>query len=123
VLLGDQEKFNDIVDVIPLDYTAEIQDAWVKQKRKGSVYATKNENNELMIISPVCTHLGCNVAFRPPGENSETDLRFKCPCHGGEFDRMGKNIGGPPPRPLDIFQPVVREGKVYINLLAPITRR
>ena len=41
-----------------------------------------------------CTHLGC-----PVGYDAQTD-GFACPCHGGRFDRDGKVLAGPPPRPL-----------------------
>jgi cytochrome b6-f complex iron-sulfur subunit len=43
-------------------------------------------------ISATCTHLGCTVAQSKGG--------FACPCHGSRFDRNGKVIGGPAPRPL-----------------------
>ncbi len=44
----------------------------------------------------LCTHLGCIPAW-------EADKKkFKCACHGGEFDACGTNIFGPPPRPFDI---------------------
>ena len=44
----------------------------------------------------LCTHLGCIPAWQPANK------KFKCACHGGEFDPCGTNIFGPPPRPLDI---------------------
>lgn len=28
--------------------------------------------------------------------------KWKCPCHGGEFNASGEEIFGPPPRPLDL---------------------
>lgn len=39
-------------------------------------------------ISSVCTHLGC-VAER------DDDGKFVCPCHGSEFDEVGKATAGP----------------------------
>ncbi|ABZ83853.1 rieske iron sulfur protein subunit of cytochrome bc complex petc [Heliomicrobium modesticaldum Ice1] len=44
-----------------------------------------------------CTHLGCTVDV-PKG--SLEGKKLICPCHGGEFDPEGTNIGGPPPKPL-----------------------
>lgn len=44
----------------------------------------------------LCTHLGCIPAYYPAEE------KFKCACHGGQYDVNAKNIFGPPPRPLDI---------------------
>lgn len=43
-------------------------------------------------ISLVCTHLGCIV--------KETQHGFDCPCHGSRYDREGKVLAGPAPRPL-----------------------
>ena len=48
------------------------------------------------LVIGLCTHLGCIPAFAP------SEGLFKCACHGGEFDTSGKNVFGPPPRPLDI---------------------
>lgn len=44
----------------------------------------------------LCTHLGCIPAYA--GE----EKKFKCACHGGEFDASGREIFGPPPSPLEI---------------------
>jgi len=46
-------------------------------------------------LSARCTHLGCNVVW-----NKDHNI-FLCPCHGGKYDRQGRNLEGPPPRPLD----------------------
>lgn len=48
-------------------------------------------------LSARCTHLGCMVVW-----NRDHRL-FLCPCHGGKFDAEGRNIEGPPPRPLDLL--------------------
>ena len=39
-----------------------------------------------------CTHMGCPVQLAQGG--------FACPCHNGRYDEQGKNISGPPPKPL-----------------------
>jgi ubiquinol-cytochrome c reductase iron-sulfur subunit len=44
----------------------------------------------------LCTHLGCIPAY------VADDKKFKCACHGGEFDASGHQIFGPPPSPLEI---------------------
>jgi cytochrome b6-f complex iron-sulfur subunit len=47
----------------------------------------------------VCTHLGCTVQYQPDKE------RIHCACHGGVYDpRTGKNVSGPPPRPLKRYE-------------------
>lgn len=48
----------------------------------------------LFAISAICTHLGCNVRWEEQSDG------FECPCHGSSFDKNGKNISGPAPKPL-----------------------
>jgi len=38
-----------------------------------------------------------------------------CPCHGGVYDFRGIRTGGPPPRPLDRFYTLIREGQVLVG--------
>ncbi|MBL7187842.1 MAG: ubiquinol-cytochrome c reductase iron-sulfur subunit [Phycisphaerae bacterium] len=56
--------------------------------------ALRARDGELRVFKGVCTHADCNVAWR-----SETN-DFFCACHEGRYDEFGKNIEGPPPRPL-----------------------
>jgi ubiquinol-cytochrome c reductase iron-sulfur subunit len=51
----------------------------------------------------LCTHLGCIPAYKP-GQH-----KFKCACHGGEFNSSGEEIFGPPPSPL-VIPPFKIEG-------------
>lgn len=45
----------------------------------------------------LCTHLGCIPAY------VGAEHKFKCACHGGEFDTAGINLPNlPPPSPLEI---------------------
>ena len=41
-----------------------------------------------------CTHLGCTPNW------FEAEGRFKCPCHGSNFNKEGDVIAGPAPKPL-----------------------
>lgn len=69
-----------------------------------------NTDKGLVAFSRRCTDLGCLVNWDQSRE------QFICPCHQGVYDRNGKNISGPPPRPLDRFQ-VVRKGEnIYIKV-------
>jgi len=52
---------------------------------------------KFVALSAVCTHLGCIVVW------NEQVAEFQCPCHGGRFSVDGKVLGGPPPKPLEIF--------------------
>ena len=65
---------------------------------------------ELKAFSAVCTHLGCTVQYR------EDLQHIWCACHNGHFDPLtGRNIGGPPPRPLDAYTANARGDKVVVS--------
>lgn len=66
------------------------------------------DGDELVALSPVCTHMGCNVGF-----NEAANL-FECPCHGGKYDASGGVVDGPPPQPLRRFKTRVRDGNLEI---------
>jgi Rieske Fe-S protein len=57
----------------------------------------RTPSGEVRAFSARCTHLSCIVQYAP--EQS----RVTCACHGGSFDLTGRNVGGPPPRPLPAF--------------------
>lgn len=54
-------------------------------------------DGKLHALSAACTHLDCTVQYRP-----DMGLLW-CACHNGKYDLRGKNISGPPPRPLENF--------------------
>lgn len=56
-----------------------------------------NTEKGVMGIYKVCTHLGCLYNW----DNQE--IRFRCPCHGSQFQADGTYIQGPAPRNLDRF--------------------
>ena len=71
-----------------------------------------NQNGKIKAFSKICTHLGCEVEWKP-----EENIFF-CPCHLGKFNANGKNIAGPPPRPLDQFKVEVKDNFIYVTLIA-----
>ncbi len=52
------------------------------------------DDGTYLALVGVCSHLDCNVAWQPDTK------KFYCACHGGWYDENGKNIAGPPPKPL-----------------------
>jgi cytochrome b6-f complex iron-sulfur subunit len=64
---------------------------------------------EYRALSAVCTHLSCTVQYR-------NDLhQVWCACHNGQYDLNGRNISGPPPRPLEAYQVHVRGDEIVIS--------
>jgi len=64
---------------------------------------------EYRALSAVCTHLSCTVQYR-------SDLReIWCACHNGLYDLNGRNVSGPPPRPLEVFHVHVRGDEIVVS--------
>ncbi len=64
---------------------------------------------EYRALSATCTHLNCTVQYRG-------DLRqVWCACHNGFYDLSGRNIAGPPPRPLEAYDVHVRGDEVVVT--------
>lgn len=88
--------------------TFDAKDAWLDAKCKQLVYV-KMTGEDILVLSATCSHLGCNVNY------DEQTGGFKCPCHSGAYDATGKNISGPPPRPLAKLDAKIEDGKLKIN--------
>jgi cytochrome b6-f complex iron-sulfur subunit len=67
----------------------------------------RTQEGQLRAFDAKCTHAGCNVAF----EGS----RIACPCHGGIYDLAGKNVSGPPPKPLTELRVFEENGELYVG--------
>lgn len=78
----------------------ELLEKGYKIIRFGSdpVILVRVSNTDLRAFSATCTHLDCIVEYQKDRE------RIWCNCHNGEYDLSGRNVGGPPPRPLQVFQ-------------------
>lgn len=69
----------------------------------------KTSSGELKAFSAVCTHLDCTVQYRG-------DLGvIWCACHNGKYDLNGRNIAGPPPRPLQVYKVIVKDEDVIVS--------
>ena len=69
----------------------------------------RTEAGELKAFSAVCTHLECIVQYRPDTK------QIWCACHNGQYNLSGKNIGGPPPRPLEEYKVNTRGEEIVIT--------
>jgi len=64
---------------------------------------------EVRAFSAVCSHLQCVVAYSPERKQIE------CPCHGGVYSIDGRNLAGPPPRPLEELAVTIDEGVLLVS--------
>jgi Rieske Fe-S protein len=54
--------------------------------------------SDFRAFAATCTHLDCIVEFH------KDERRIWCNCHNGEYDLQGRQVAGPPPKPLSPFQ-------------------
>ena len=59
-------------------------------------------------INAVCTHLGCVVPW------NKAENKFKCPCHGSQYNNEGKVIRGPAPLSLALAHADINDSDVII---------
>ncbi len=74
----------------------ELLDRGFKILRFGAepVILIRASETDFYAYAATCTHLDCIVEYRP-GEK-----KIWCNCHDGVYDLGGRNVSGPPPRPL-----------------------
>ncbi len=60
-------------------------------------------------LNAVCTHLGCVVPW------NAAENKFKCPCHGSQYDETGKVVRGPAPLSLALVHVSTEDDKISIT--------
>jgi len=95
----------------------EFEPGSVNYIMRGRVYISRLEDGGFLALWQRCTHLGCTVPWR------EDEGLFHCPCHSSLFNRNGEVIGGPAPRPLDLFPLRVEEDELVVETGRPIVRQ
>ena len=69
----------------------------------------RTPNGDIKAFSARCTHLDCTVQYR-------SDLQgIWCACHDGHYDLNGRNVAGPPPRPLEEFKVHLRGDEIVVS--------
>jgi len=88
------------IDSIPVDTPTPLyafvpsEQGWPTPSQPRVVYIVKQADGQTLALSNICTHMQCDVHW------DQALTQFLCPCHGGLYDILGNNIGGPPPQPL-----------------------
>lgn len=62
------------------------------------VIVVRVSDTEIYANSATCTHLDCVVEFR------KDKSQIWCNCHNGAYDLTGRNVAGPPPKPLTPYK-------------------
>lgn len=77
----------------------ELLDQGFKIVRFGAepVILIRAGEGDFRAFSATCTHLDCIVEYQ------QDRRRIWCNCHSGQYDLNGRNVAGPPPRPLQPY--------------------
>lgn len=108
VPIGPCERYRG-PDPVPATYTFRQRQGWLERDVTRGVYVITTSAGVPVVLSAKCTHLGCQVQWEASVQ------QFRCPCHGGCFDREGQRVAGPPPRPLARLASAVRDGILYVE--------
>jgi Rieske Fe-S protein len=73
------------------------------------VILIKTEENQYKALSASCTHLDCIVQYK------NDTKQIWCACHNGIYDLSGRNVSGPPPRPLEEYEVKVIKDEIVIT--------
>jgi Rieske Fe-S protein len=83
----------------------------VKFGRKP-VILIRTDGGDFRAFEATCTHLDCIVQYR-------TDFKqIWCACHNGLYDTYGRNVSGPPPRPLEEFAVNIVNDEILVSRIA-----
>lgn len=93
-------------------FTRTKVNGWERTGMSYGVFVVRPDEKTVRVFSNICTHLGCHVNWHPNLQH------YVSPCHDGHFDILGKNVSGPPPRPLDEFTTKIEAGNLFIQLPA-----
>jgi ubiquinol-cytochrome c reductase iron-sulfur subunit len=77
----------------------DAQDTPLSELKDPQTDAERVQKPEWLIISGVCTHLGCV----PLGHEGQYE-GWKCPCHGSVYDTSGRIRQGPAPLNLAVVE-------------------
>lgn len=90
--------------------TIKRQTGWITNEEELSVYVVTDNGRDYIALSNICTHLGCRVRWITDRDE------FFCPCHNGVFDKVGKVVSGPPPRPLNQYETKIVDDQILIKV-------
>jgi menaquinol-cytochrome c reductase iron-sulfur subunit len=107
--VGDVSEFAGADAPVSRTVTFAQRDGWREVVSTQSVYVNRMAGGQLQVLSAICPHLGCSVAWKA------SEGKFVCPCHGGQFKADGLHISGPPPRSLDNLKAQVKNGKLQVQ--------
>ncbi len=90
----------------PDEYSLGVSEKW---KDKFRVWIVRIDKG-FYAFEARCTHLGCTPNW------FGVENRFKCPCHGSNYNPQGDVVAGPAPEPLRRVEiTLAADGQILIN--------
>ena len=94
---------------VRLSFSDVHEDAYLRQVQVHNVWVLRRSAEDVVVFSPICTHLGCDYTWHPESQ------KFVCPCHGSVFSITGEVLAGPAPRPLDRLPFKIDGGELLVE--------
>jgi menaquinol-cytochrome c reductase iron-sulfur subunit len=107
--VGSLSEFNSLTEPTMRTIQIEQIDGWRKTVSEKAVYITKDQRDQLCVLSSICPHLGCTVPW------NKEKKQFICPCHGGTFSADGSRVSGPSQRGMDTLDTSVQGGQLLVR--------
>ena len=107
--VGSLSEFTSITEPAMRTIQIEQIDGWRKTVSEKIVYITKDQRNQLSVLTSICPHLGCTVPW------NKEKKQFICPCHGGTFSPDGSRVSGPSQRGMDTLDTSVQDGQLLVR--------
>ncbi|MDI3328573.1 MAG: ubiquinol-cytochrome c reductase iron-sulfur subunit [Alicyclobacillaceae bacterium] len=108
------DEFNDQEPKL-ISFKVHVNDGWNSKDVDRQAYVIR-QGDKLLVMSPLCTHLGCLVSKADAQVSQNGQWYFHCPCHNSKFDKFGvQSPDSPATRPLDVYPYEVRDGKLFVS--------
>jgi len=107
--VGSLSEFTSLTEPAMRTIQIEQIDGWRKTISEKAVYITRDQQNQLSVLTSICPHLGCTVPW------SKEKKQFICPCHGGTFSADGSRVSGPSQRGMDTLETSVQDGQLLVR--------
>ena len=107
--VGSLSEFSSLTEPAMRTIQIEQIDGWRKTVSEKIVYITKDQQNQISVLTSICPHLGCTVPW------NKEKKQFVCPCHGGTFSANGSRVSGPSQRGMDTLETSVQDGQLLVR--------
>lgn len=94
-----------------------VAQVWPYETPPVAMFVLNRGGGDFALYHIHCTHVGCPVRWNPQAS------RFFSPCHGGVFDKDGRVLAGPPPRPLDRYEHKIEKGTLYAGRIYQVNEK